>query len=261
MKTIINENSDIKVTVEINDEKAQYLTIMSKKFINEAIKEFYDGINYNVCFSDPNNNIPIEQAFQKKSKESKLELAKLLFFDSQYIKNEVIETKVDGKFMAFNRDDCIVEIYKDRDVPNLVRNAIGILYKEKLFGKLQTNFNDIKKCEKCRAIVSLVEDACDEYWDEENCGKAKVMLDALKNLEDFNSINVALVAIDFIKNDFDDESDCEMNNVIKEVEEKLFSKFGQFGSIEVVPDCKCKIIYNDNCSCINNKEDDDEEYL
>lgn len=276
MKTIINENPDIKVTVEIDDEKVQYLGIIGKKYLNEKIKDFYDEVNYNICHADPNNNIPIEQALKQKDRGAKLKLAKMLFFDSTNNSNEAIETKVNGKYMSFNHDDCVVAIYKDEDVPNMVRNAIGVLYKEKLFGKLQIDFNAIKQMNKHRSIVSLIEDACEEYWDEQNIGKATFMISALKSINDFDSLNVALVAIDFVKDDFDNKNDPEMVRVLKDTEGELFSKMSNFGSsvIEVrnTNNCKCSITLNgidsndhivkfDKSSCEVNKEDDDEEFL
>ena len=268
MKTTISEYPDLKITLEIDDKRYNYV---DKKRITDSLKSFYDEINYAVCHSDPNNNIPIEQALMKKNVVEKNELAKTIFFDAPYIyKTGPIETKIDGKYMEFNRDDCIAAVYNSAEISVLTKNAISILYKEKLFGKLQTNFEDIKTTEKCRAIVALVEDAYDEYWDECNRGKAAFMISALKNLDDFNQVNVAFAAISFIKPSFVIENDSKMCSTINEVESVLYSKLMKDAKVEVISSKGCKVsvassgIFDTkikNTSCKTNEEDDDEEFL
>lgn len=60
MKNTINTNPNIRITVEIDDDYAKYLTEDSKKRIKDIRAHLYDAVNRIVCRSDPNNNLPIE---------------------------------------------------------------------------------------------------------------------------------------------------------------------------------------------------------
>lgn len=269
MKNTFNENPNVKISVEINDDYAKYLAPETKEKINMAQNMFYDIVNHVVCYADPNNNLPIEKVLAEQDDKSKNNLAALVIrgYSKDY-KNEAIESKINGKYMLFNRDDCVRALYNDAFIDENVRYAIGVIYAKKLVGKLAMSNEEKVLTARCKAIVDLVNHACEMYKYNNTMLQAFSMMNLLKNVDDIAAVVFTNTLISLVKDDFDENEDFAMLSAIDSIQNVLTKKISELSKVKLKVDGNSKIAYNPN-SCLHyntsapveKEDDDDEEFL